>query len=221
VSWQYVRAFREIAACRRLEELRWLRLEPVADKRGRSLWPVPLVPVECQLVLAKELEQAYGMASPRGEFLMRCHLTAWVRSRRYFDNARPIILTNPKTGGRFEYDRLYVDEKVAFEFNGPQHYSATDEFPDEEAAKDMQARDAMKAGLSLKAGVMLVVVEPEDLRDGAIRKLLPPNLALNRVDTEGPYYQTLLRLCEAYVAKIERESGGTRGRRSAEGPRGW
>lgn len=198
------------AACRRLDQFKWFRLEEVGKAQPRQR-PVPLVPIECQLALARELEREYELVPKKGEFLMKRHLDMWVCSRRFVDNARPDFLTNPKTGVPLEYDRYYFEEHVAFEFNGPQHYGTTSEFADDEAVKDQQARDAMKQGLSVRAGVKLITVTPGDLRQGQFEKLLPAGIALNPVDTSGPYYQTLIRISTAYAAKTARQAPAASG----------
>lgn len=188
-------------ACLRLAEAGWLRMD---QGLGSARRPVPLVPVECQVELARELEQAYGFAPNKGEFLMRCHLDAWVRSSKYVDNARPSLLANPLSGAALEYDRFYWDDKVAFEFNGWQHYELTEQHPDPEALRQQQARDAIKLARSVEAGIQLVTITPEHLRDGQVHRLIPEGMAVNRPDTAGPYYQTLLRLSQAYAAKASR-----------------
>jgi hypothetical protein len=190
-------------SCRRLEEFRWLRVVD-GKQRGQSRQLMPLVPVEIQLAMARELEAMYAMAPNRGEFLMRCHLDLLVRSRRFMDNARPELLASPKASGPLEYDRYYDEERVAFEFHGPQHFGVTQQFSDLKALQELQNNDLVKQALSVKAGVRLVVVTAADLGQGDLTRLMPDGLALNPIDREGPYFQTLLRIGKAYAAKSER-----------------
>ncbi len=61
-----------------------------------------------------------------------------------------------------ELDRFYPQHRVAFEFNGPQHYGPTETFSAEDAAKQ-RSRDYIKMGLCLENKVTLLVVHSEDL----------------------------------------------------------
>lgn len=63
---------------------------------------------------------------------MKEFLSLVVDSDRYEDNATPGFLVNPFTRERLELDRFYPPS-VAFEFNGPQHYGATELFSEEQA----------------------------------------------------------------------------------------
>ena len=79
-----------------------------------------------------------------------------INSLSYLDNARPAFLRNVLTRGRMEYDRYYYAHKAAFEFNGPQHYRTTQRYPDATELAKQQARDNMKAGISVRQGMTLV-----------------------------------------------------------------
>lgn len=96
-----------------------------------------------------------------GEALMREYLSLLVDSDDFEDDAAPGFLVNPWTDERMELDRFYPPG-VAFEFNGPQHYGATDRFSGEYAAKQ-RGRDYMKLGICVTRGIRLVVIHPEDL----------------------------------------------------------
>ncbi len=186
--------------CRDLSKHGWMELR----RSGRRVCPIPLIPHTCQVVLARALEKDFSMVAKRGEFLMKRHLDLRIATGEFFDNARPEFLTNPITDEPLEYDRYYPPS-VAFEFNGLQHYVMTRLHRDENELKRIQARDAIKLGLSTKAQVNLVVVRAEDLRPGRFARLVPDSLSQRVVDEKGPYYQTLSRMCVAYANKTEQE----------------
>ena len=117
-------------------------------------------------------------ASFLGEALLREYLSLLVASDEYEDDASPGFLVNPFTGQEMELDRYYPP-KVAFEFNGPQHYGPTAQYPDEEAIKKQQARDDMKRGICRRRGIMLVTVQAKELTLAVMRKKVEGLLPLN------------------------------------------
>lgn len=110
-----------------------------------------------------------------GEALMREYLTLLVDSDDFEDDSAPGFLVNPGTNERMELDRHY-SHRAAFEFNGPQHYGATDQFSAQHAAKQ-RARDDIKHGICVTRGIGLVIIHPEDLTMETMRakigRLLP------------------------------------------------
>lgn len=96
-----------------------------------------------------------------GEALMREYLSLIIDSDEFEDNAAPGFLVNPLTDERLQFDRFYPPN-MAFEFNGPQHYGATERFSAEDAAQQ-RARDLMKTGICALREITLIVVHPEDL----------------------------------------------------------
>ena len=102
-------------------------------------------------------------ADYHGEAIMREYLSLLIDSDEFEDNARPGFLVNPLTNERMELDRYYPSV-VAFEFNGSQHYRATQRFPSEQALAMQQARDLMKEALCARRGVRVVVINRDDLK---------------------------------------------------------
>jgi hypothetical protein len=192
---------RKLAAkeCRRLASLGWVSLV----KSGQNLRPIALIPEACQQRMVLLLQASYEVASNKGEFLMKRCLDLWVRSDEFVENARPAFLTNPTTGDPLEYDRYYL-QKMAFEFNGTQHYKTTEEFSDEKELAEVIQRDLVKEALSRRNGVTLVTVTSSDLNPATFTNLLPEGLVLNNVMKEGPYFEALCRICAAYRAKAAR-----------------
>lgn len=112
--------------------------------------------------LADELRERLDKAEYFGENLMRFFLTLIADTRESEDNARPEFLVNPATGERLEFDRYYPVQRVAFEFNGPQHYSAVGKFTEKEVAAQRK-RDQVKRRICKERGIELVVVHASDL----------------------------------------------------------
>lgn len=97
-----------------------------------------------------------------GEGVMRLLLSMITAGKECHDGAKPDFLVNPSSGEKMHLDRYYPLEKVAFEFNGPQHYEATERFNKQQVAAQRK-RDATKRRLCKEQGVALVVVHAEDL----------------------------------------------------------
>ncbi len=187
-------------ACNSLAKYGWLQLSPIS----RGLCPVPVIPRLCQIAMADHLERSYACAPNKGEFLMKFRLDLIVRCDEFVDNARPRFLENPTTEVPLEYDRFYYLLKIAFEFNGSQHYGVTEVFNNEAAVNAGMKRDAVKEELSLQQGIKLVVVTPDDLLPGRLERLLPAELPRYRMVEEGPFFATLTRICSAYSVKAAR-----------------
>ncbi|MDP2871471.1 MAG: hypothetical protein Q8P31_02915 [Bacillota bacterium] len=188
-------------ACDSLAATEWMTFVTMAKARR----PVPLTPLRCQSALALQLEKNYAQAPNKGEFLMKSHLDLRIQSDQFVDNARPEFLTRKTTDQPLEYDRFYTHLAVAFEFNGSQHFLATQAFGDEQAQKEIIERDLIKESLSRNAGVRLIVVTADDLRPGVFERLLPDDLPQYHVDEDGPYYQALARISTAYADKTGRQ----------------
>jgi hypothetical protein len=187
-------------ACKNLAGEGWASLIEASQK----VRPVTRMPQSCQEKMTDFLEAAYEVAGNKGEFLMKRCLDLWIQSDEFVDNARPKFLTNPTTGEPLEYDRYYL-QKVAFEFNGTQHYETTEVFNDEKALGEAKARDLMKEALSRRNGVTLITVTSDDLDPAVFGRVVPPNLFINAF-VEGPYMEALSRICKAYRARVTRQN---------------
>ncbi len=183
------------ATCRKMAASGWMALQ----NHGRRLRPVALIPHVSQEKIARILEEEYEAAFNKGEFLMKRYLDTVVHSEDYVDNARLDILKNT-TGEPMEFDRYYR-ERVAFEFNGPQHLGATEKFSDETAALELQKRDTRKVWLCEKANVILVRIYVADLHPRIMSRLIPSRLERNYTDEQGPHHKRLCNLCASYITK--------------------
>jgi very-short-patch-repair endonuclease len=87
-------------------------------------------------------------------------------------------------GERLRLDFYIPDLKVAFEFNGTQHYTYTPAFhTDEDGYRESISRDARKQELCSQAGILLIVVDKDhpldqDLKDRLLSREIP--------ETKGP-----------------------------------
>lgn len=188
---------------RRLKEAGWLEYSRSLGSRSPQVFGYrPLDPH----LSARELEldrvkHRLGRERFKGEALMKEMLNVVVADDRFQDNARPGYLVNPLTDERMEFDRLYLDTKVAFEFNGPQHYSTSDVYPDSESVRQQKARDLMKAAIAGQRGIQLVIVRPHDLVFPRLMALIPKALPVRQIKLEDPVVRYLDKYSRAYVRR--------------------
>jgi len=123
----------------------------------------------------------------RGLYLLhrsKTHLKMENECRRHFESlfheafpsCRPDFLANPKTGHNLELDGFNPRLRLAFEYNGSQHYFYNPFFhADEQAFEQMQDRDELKRALCEQAGITLITI-PYTIRihelEGYIRSRL-------------------------------------------------
>jgi DNA-binding MarR family transcriptional regulator len=203
-------------ACRNLVDQGWMKLISAPGERGCR--PVALIPYSAQVVMAKDLEEEYDMAINKGEFLANKRMDWVLKDDEYVTNARPAFLVNTLNNERLEYDRYHFKAKFASEYQGPQHFRVTRNSSEEEL-RLQQTRDHIKRSISVEHGIILLQITPSDLKPGVLEAKLRevvPHLMRGYVDTEGPYYRTLLRLCSNYAAKAARESAKERTERNRE-----
>ena len=136
-------------------------------------------------------------AESEGEAIMKEALSLLVDSRVFLDNASPSFLVNPDTGEQLEFDRYYPKDDVAFEFNGAQHYVATERY-DEEAVRKQRLRDAAKRDICAREGIDLVVVRPQDLSLTTMLQKIGKLLPLRNLLGAKPLIDYLESECAAY-----------------------
>ncbi len=129
---------------------------------------------------------------------MREYLTLLVDSDDFEDDASPGFLVNPFSDERLELDRFYPPG-AAFEFNGPQHYGATDRFPDKDVAKQ-RGRDHLKIGICMSKGIHLHGIHAEDLTLETMRRKAGAVLPLR--DLSG--HEPLVAFLEAVARRYRR-----------------
>lgn len=171
------------------------------------------MPTYVEEFIAERMSDEKWQVVEAGQYLMLCILDIGINSLSYLDNARPAFLRNVLTQRKMEYDRYYYAHKAAFEFDGPQHYTTTQRYPDTNQLAKQQARDNMKAGISVRQGIVLVEIRTEDLSFERVMRKAPANLPRRYVSPEGPLIQTITSMCEEYVSywisakSIEGEAG--------------
>jgi hypothetical protein len=153
-------------AVRELADARWIAL---AQRHRKA--PIRFRLQHADQAYKVEVERRLERAQYVGESIMREFLSLLVPTNECEDGARPGFLVNPATGERLELDRYYPLHRVAFEFNGKQHYEPTGRFTREEVAAQKK-RDRIKREICRQKGITLVVVHAEDLTlKGMLAKL--------------------------------------------------
>lgn len=148
--------------------------------------------------LAGKVKQRINRQHYKGEAIMKEMLTALIPDVQFEDNARPGYIVNPNTQERLEVDRLYVNQGVGFEFNGPQHYSPTTKFPDPDLVQTQQTRDLVKTALLAKWNMRLITLHPEDLEFCRLQARLRGHLPTRVLRTEDPVIQHLTKRAARY-----------------------
>jgi hypothetical protein len=188
----------------------WLKV--TQDRPSRTLHLEVLNPMQYrQRLEVAQAVQRLGKPGPGGEKLMREILSLLVATDRFTDDDAPGFMVNPKTGELLEFDRYYPDQRVAFEFNGAQHYGATDWFPDTEEAKDRQLRDMIKAGLCFYKGIRLVIVHAEDLSLETMQQKVGSLLPLRDLTGHDLLRNRLIKRCYTYRLRSPDTTPGASG----------
>lgn len=179
----------------------------VAAEFLKVLGPGRYVPIDPELALQRaELEEVkaqLGRAELVGQGLMEVSCTVLVDDHHHLSNVRPDFLTNPTTGQLMEYDLYYPERRVAFEFNGPQHYRTTDKYSDEKALQDRMLRDLVKIGQSHRNNVKLITVNPGDLSIKGILALIGDSLPIRPGAAESLAAVYIDKACYHYRLKAQ------------------
>lgn len=130
-----------------------------------------------------DLEQ--GMATARrtqgyslGQYLLARMVKLRLACGTVMENVEVTGLDNPATGGRMHYDVFIPEFKLAIEFNGWQHESVTELYPDAGALRARRQRDLIKRGIAMERGDTLLVVAPLDLSFERLDELLADHVPL-------------------------------------------
>lgn len=188
---------------RALEASGWLELR--REKRNHPIYYAIQDPMDAYGAARVEaVKRRLKRAEFLGEALMREYLSLLVESDVFQDNASPGFLVNPLTGERLQLDRYYPP-RVAFEFNGPQHYRPTDKYSVEDVAQQ-RARDYIKLGICVSRRIELRVVHPEDLTLAKMKELVGSLLPLRDLTHEGAVIRYLESVSRAYRRAARRGS---------------
>lgn len=200
VSGLHLRTLRR--AVRALVETRW-----VATAQANRRAPIWFRLQHADEAYANEYRKRLENGKWLGETLMRSFLSLIVDSQECEDGARPEFLVNPASGERMELDRYYPVHRVAFEFNGEQHYAPTGRFIKEQVAAQKK-RDRLKRQICRDKQIELVVVHADDLSlKGMLQKVrdLLPLRALRGFKRTIRYLDALGRKYRASATLSARE----------------
>ncbi len=134
----------------------------VATTQRNRLTPIRFRLQHADQARKEDVQRRLERSEYRGEAIMRECLSLFVDSQEFVDNARPGFLVNPSTGERLEFDRFYPLHRVAFEFNGQQHYAPTKRFSKRQV-NAQRKRDAAKRRICIEQGITLIVVRADEL----------------------------------------------------------
>ena len=103
-----------------------------------------------------------------------------------FKKTRPDWLRESSTSPKLELDGFCESAKLAFEYQGEQHYFSFGRFTKEDVSK-IQRRDEFKVEKCKEKGITLLVIEPSDLKKEdilqQIKRLLKENNIVLRSET--------------------------------------
>ncbi len=183
----------------------WVEVKPVEAHETVYVLRNPILEErqrELQRVQARLRHADY-----KGEAIMHELLSLKVASTKYSINVRLGFMKNPTTDGPLELDRYYFEHKVAFEFNGPQHYGPTEAFPDPEQARQTIARDYIKKAICQEHGIHLIIITAEDLTSERIERKIGGHLPLRDVRSDDPVLQYLNAMGKQYMRQAAKGSG--------------
>ncbi|HHT84486.1 MAG: MarR family transcriptional regulator [Bacillota bacterium] len=187
--------------CNRLSSCGWV----VIVQEGMRKVVYPTMPHEIQNEVAEQYKETIRFASRVGQTHMYEWLKIMVDAYPIMVDVRPRFLQNPETNEYMEYDCfLPAPFNKAWEFHGHQHFGPTQMFPNKDALRKLQTRDHVKASLSQKYGIELVVVTAEDLSYEGMLAKTPADVPRKYVDPSDPYVLALESLCQEYAAGVRR-----------------
>ena len=88
-----------------------------------------------------------------------------------FPNTRPLWLKNPDTGHSLELDCYNAKMKIAFEYQGIQHYEPVNFFGGREKYEKRKERDKIKKEICKKRGIRLVEIDAREFPYNKTTKL--------------------------------------------------
>lgn len=183
-----------------LEQKDWV----IIYKNGRRNTPIPTQPAKHQKTQLDRAIERDKMAMRSGENKMHLLLELLLDVDETAKSARPWFIQNPQSKEFLEYDRFAPEIRVAWEFDGQQHYESTPQFPGQAELKKRQHRDMIKRELSVKAKVDLVTVTVKDLSIKTMLDKMPEHVPIRLFDVNGLYAQGIEQLCSEYMAFVTR-----------------
>lgn len=188
-------------AVRRLVETDWVFQRP-------GPWGaiyVPWMPLDVEELLVAELEEIYDQVPYKGEWLMQCLLDLLIRDPHRYENSRPTYLVTGEGSGRLELDRMYPRAKLAFEFQGEQHYRVGPLNPTEEDLQEQVMRDHIKASICNTKGIRLFHLRYSDLNYHSLTEKLEGLVDLYPIRETRPLFKFVDDRCRRYINYGRRE----------------
>lgn len=160
-----------------------------------------------------------------GQALMQEFLNLIVDSFEFIEDGSTGFLVNPRTQHLMQFDRFYPLHRVAFEFNGRQHYEETEIFTKGQVSAQRE-RDRVKRAICAAKGITLVIVHADDLSLEGMRRKVPDVLPKRDLRGFSGTIRHLERVARRYRMAAARHSGrvavgdrlrpspGVRGRRT-------
>lgn len=96
-----------------------------------------------------------------------------------FISCRPDFLRNPLTGFNLELDGYNQEFKLAFEFQGQQHYQKNIFNPTDKDLEYQQWKDNLKKELCLKNGIILIEIPYTEFENNNLKFFIKNNLLKN------------------------------------------
>ncbi len=170
----------------------------LVTRLGRGEYLMRHEGAESWVTLLDQVIKRLKRAEHYAQQLMLEDLSILIPSDKFEDNARVAESTNPLTGERLEFDRFYYEARVAFEFNGDQHYGTTLLYPSSEGFRRRRANDLTKRGLCAENGISLVIITRDDLSLAGIRVKIGNLLPLREGVEDSPVGRFLEQECSRF-----------------------
>ncbi len=133
----------------------------------------------------------------RGELLLREILRTNIDNDNVIYNCRELGIINDVTGKELEIDIFYPDYKLAFEFQGEEHYNVTG-FADKELVEEIKRRDLIKEKFCRENSIVLITINAISLNYSIGRSLHRdiPDLKLFLYDRKNKEHVSTAKLLE-------------------------
>lgn len=189
---------------------RWLVMEGTA-RRPMRLKAINPAESKRQVEIEqweKQFTDGVRSGLSRGQCLLYIIVRMALPGSKILVNARLPGLTNPLTDAELEIDLYLPDYRLGLEYNGPQHYTPTEWFPDEVQFRSQRARDLIKLGLCRERGIDLFVVTLQDLWPDQIWRRLARKAPVREIpDEEWHLVRWLYKHIRRYQESVHRENG--------------
>jgi hypothetical protein len=145
-----------------------------------------------------------------GELLLREILKFNIDNNNVLYNYRGLGIINPKTGYELEIDIYYPDYKLAFEFQGEEHFKTTS-FTNKETLKEILFRDSVKENFCKENGILLIKIKALDLNAyiGRFKDEVVPGLKLFPRSRQNEQDLNKIKLLEWKCSKYRKHLNNT------------